>query len=202
MHVLFAGDFFQLKPVGSKPLYLYTEFELWQRDVHTFMELKTNHRFIEDPEHGRLLDKYRSNMFQKEDAEVYNKRVITSENNLSENDMPEDTVIAVQDNKDRDAIHDAMFLKHLHNTHSKDPTKEPPTHTICVLASDMKWKMRRFEYTAMSNYGRDIVYGACSSNHVRSAQGDKCIDPLLKLYEDCTLMVTENINVRTSGRSS
>ena len=65
IHVLFTGDFFQLKPVGSKPLYLYTEFELWQRDVHTFMELKTNHRFIEDPEHGRFLDKYRSNMFQK-----------------------------------------------------------------------------------------------------------------------------------------
>ena len=66
--------------------------------------------------------------------------------------MPDNTVVAVKDNKDRDAIHDAMFLKHLEKTHSKDPAHPPPTHTICVLASDMEWRLNHHTYVPMSSY--------------------------------------------------
>ena len=195
LHVIFAGDFFQLKPVGSKPLYLYTDFHLWENQVHTFMELRTNHRFKKDELHGKMLERYRSNMFSREDADTYNVRHLSSETNLCTEDMPDNTVVAVKDNKDRDAIHDAMFLKHLEKTHSKDPAHTPPTHTICVLASDMEWRLNHHTYVPMSSYGRDIVYATCSGNLVRTDKGSKCIDPLLKLYDGCVLMVIENIDV-------
>ena len=134
-------------------------------------------------------------MFSREDADTYNERHLSSETNLCTEDMPDNTVVAVKDNKDRDAIHDAMFLKHLEKTHSKDPAHTPPTHTICVLASDMKWRLNHHTYVPMSSYGRDIVYATCSGNLVRTDKGSKCIDPLLKLYDGCVLMVIENIDV-------
>jgi hypothetical protein len=43
--VVFAGDFTQLTPVKGKPIYLEKDFIIWDDWVHTFLELKTNHRF-------------------------------------------------------------------------------------------------------------------------------------------------------------
>ena len=39
---------------GAKPLFLFKDFSLWWSAVHTFLELKTNHRFSKDPEHGEM----------------------------------------------------------------------------------------------------------------------------------------------------
>ena len=50
LDIIFAGDFTQLKPVKAKPLYLEEDFKIWEQDVHTCFELKTNHRFKNDPE--------------------------------------------------------------------------------------------------------------------------------------------------------
>ena len=120
-------------------------------------------------------------------ADTYNKRHLSPENNFSIDDMPDDTVVAVKNKKDRDAIHDAMFLKHLEKTHSKDPAHLLPTQTIFVLSSDMEWRLKNHRYVPMSSYGRDIVYATCSGKLVRTDSGSKCIDPLLKLYDGCIL---------------
>ena len=57
--IVFAGDFTQLKPVKAQPLYLFKDFEKWYEWVHTFLELKTNHRFHLDPPWGNLLSIFR-----------------------------------------------------------------------------------------------------------------------------------------------
>jgi hypothetical protein len=203
LHVLFAGDFMQLKPIGAIPLYLCVDFKLWWKDVHTFLELKTNHRFEKDPEHGRMLDRFRAIGFTEKDVETYNSRVVCKENNLTEDDLPPNIVIAVKNNIDRNAIHDAMFAAHLQETHSKDPSLVPPMHTICIMASDFSWWVASGEYTPMSSFGRDIIYATCGDDHIRSGSGgsgkkigSKCVDPMLKLYAGCPVMVTENIDVK------
>ena len=81
------------------------------------MELKTNHRFHEDPEHGNILQKCRNLKLSKDDVRKYNKRVICEYNDITEDDLPDDLVIAVKRNKDRNAIHDAMFVEHLQNSY-------------------------------------------------------------------------------------
>ena len=53
--IVFAGDFSQLKPVGGQSLLSNKNFSLWRNKINTFLELKTNHRFHDDPEWGRLL---------------------------------------------------------------------------------------------------------------------------------------------------
>ena len=184
LHVLFAGDFFQLKPINGKPLYLYKSFDLWYKAVNIFLELKTNHRFHEDPEHGNILQKFRNSKLSKDDVRKYNKRVICEYNDITEDDLPDDLVIAVKRNKDRNAIHDAMFVKHLQNTHSKDASVTPPMHTICVMASNLSWKTGQRSYKEMTKFGKDIIYTSCGDDHIRTdgASKSKCIDPNLKLY--------------------
>ena len=195
LHVLFSGDFYQLKPINGSAIYLLKKLDLWYKVVHTYMELKTNHRFHTDSEHGRMLDKYRSGTFTIHDTTKYNKRCLVTPSNNTDGDLPDDIVIAVKDNLDRDAIHDAMFVKHLAKTHSKNKRYGVPKHTICILADNMEWKKKFREYSPMSQTGKDIIYATCSGHHNRSLNGNKCVDPMLKLFYDCTIMVIENIDV-------
>ena len=44
-------------------------------------------------------------------------------------------------------------------------------------------------------YGRDIVvYVTCNDNLVKTENGAKHVDPLLKIYNGCIIMVTDNID--------
>ena len=58
--IVFAGDFSQLEPVGSVPIYkdgnICPEFH---SQLDTFIELEGQHRFNKDPEWGRMLKRFR-----------------------------------------------------------------------------------------------------------------------------------------------
>ena len=59
VNVIFAGDFYQLLPVGGgKPLYDCNDSLLWKGQVKIIVKLETNHRFKDDPKLGELLDRY------------------------------------------------------------------------------------------------------------------------------------------------
>ena len=59
LQMIFAGNFCQLKPSNnfSRPLYTYKDLGLWHEGVNAFLELKTNNRFKDDPEWGKLLER-------------------------------------------------------------------------------------------------------------------------------------------------
>jgi hypothetical protein len=63
--------------------------------------------------------------------------MIGSKNGASFDDLPDDVVYATSTNKDRMAINDGIFAKHLENTSSKNPNNLPPSHTICIKAGDL-----------------------------------------------------------------
>ena len=94
----------------------------------------------------------------------YNKRCLVTPSNNTDGDLPDDIVIAVKDNLDRDAKHDAMFVKHLAKTHSKNKRYGVPKHTICILADNMEWKKKFREYSPMSQTGKDIIYANIREN--------------------------------------
>ena len=74
--MVFAGDFSQLKPVGGETLLASKTFALWRQKVNTFLELKTNHRFAEDPEWGLLLESVRAHGLKQEHAEFINRKIV------------------------------------------------------------------------------------------------------------------------------
>jgi hypothetical protein len=98
---------------------------------------------------------------------------------------------------DRMAINDGIFFKHLQKTHSMDPNILPKNHTICILASDLKWKkpMSVREYILMNSYCCDVMYAAVGEAHVKDKE-NKYHAPMLKLYRGRPLMMTQNRDVK------
>jgi len=77
-HIVFAGDFRQLDPIGKEPLYA-TYYKL-EHKVNSYLELRGNHRFKDDPEWGDLLTRFRDGTIRTEDIQELNKH--TSEGGI------------------------------------------------------------------------------------------------------------------------
>ena len=71
----------QLKPVGANPLFLFKD--LWWSAVHTFLELKTNHRFSKDSEHGEICALYSPEIgLEENDSVKINSRIVCKEHDI------------------------------------------------------------------------------------------------------------------------
>ena len=129
-------------------------------DTFLFLELKKNHRFLADKPWGDLLTRFRDFGPTVEDVEKINTRVVGSQNGPTEADIPIGATYATKTNKDRMAINDAIFANHLKHTHSKDANVPPPRHTICVMASNLKFKKSGTynTYYDMNERCKDVIY--------------------------------------------
>jgi len=103
-HIVFAGDFRQLDPIGKEPL-CSTDYGLEHR-VNCYLELRGNHRFKDDPEWGDLPKKFRDGTIRTEDIEALNKHI-----EQHKADLPENIKYAVYENKNRDMLNEAVFWK-------------------------------------------------------------------------------------------
>lgn len=126
---------------------------------------------------------------------MINSRANCEQNNITENDLPENIVYAVKDNKDQNTIRDAMFLKHLQQKFSRDPYVRPPVHTICILVSKLEWKTALQYYIKMFRLGQNIIHKTCYDD-IWADNVSKCIDPNLKLYYNHLIILINNINVK------
>jgi PIF1-like helicase len=206
IHILFVGDMSQLDPVGQRPLYREEDVPMWTEWVDIFFELKTNHRFNEDLQWGNILTRFRNEGPSADDVTRINRRVIGSTNGPSASDIPADATYATSSNLDRVAINDGIFSNHLASTHSKDPSVEPPKHTICIKASNLKWTSNG-KKTPLNQISKDILYACCGEAHVFSGSlrkggngrltpnRQKMYSPLLKVFYDRPMMLTDNVDV-------
>ena len=105
------------------------------------MELKLNHRFKNDVQWGKLLDKYRSKGPSKKDIGTINTRVLGEGKYLTEKDLPENLCYAAKTNLNQNAINDVIFKKVIAETHSKDLDEPPPKFTIYIKVSQKKKKV-------------------------------------------------------------
>ncbi|KAG7365063.1 PIF1-like helicase [Nitzschia inconspicua] len=150
--IVFCGDFAQLSPVGGIPLYNEDNGVVWRDFVNVFMELKNNHRFNGDPNWGKMLGKFRNIGLTTDEVALINTRVVGTPNGPKERSIPFDAVYATKTNIDRMAINDAIFAKHLVQTHFKVPEIDPPMHTLCIKAGNLRFHVRgtRPEYRLIS----------------------------------------------------
>ncbi|KAG7363669.1 hypothetical protein IV203_027030 [Nitzschia inconspicua] len=194
--IVFSGDFTQLSPVGGVPLYKCDGFVAWKELINVFMELKVNHRFDKDLGWGELLKRFRDSGPTTDEVAIINSRVVGSHNGPLEKNIPPDAVYATKTNVDRMAINDAIFVKHLEKTHSHDASVQPPMHTLCIKAGNLRFRVRgtRKEYQAMENKAQDIIYAAVGEAHIQD-KTKKYHDPLLKLYYGRPLCINQNEDV-------
>jgi hypothetical protein len=112
VNMIFCGDFYQLPPVKSGPIYPHRNDpkkipslktvngrERWAKCLTDVIELKQNHR-QQDPEWATALEHFRINQPTKADIELVSKRYMYTPGNFLT--PPPSTLTAVPDNKMRE----------------------------------------------------------------------------------------------------
>ena len=186
--IVFAGDFRQLTPIKSVPIYKQKGDLLFRGGINAYMELNGRHRFRNDPEWGEILNAIREGTVTADQIARINERKVDVGDVL-----PEDTQIAVHFNKDRDVKNSAIFHQQLLSDISQSGSS---CQSILLFAGDVSVKRggagTSFEkctsafHALYQHVGEDdIVYGDRSFR----------TDPLLKIRIGARVMVTKNINV-------
>ena len=193
LHVVFAGDFSQLEPVGSLPLYCVPNFAIWHDWMNSFIELKGQHRYSGDRTYGNIMKRFREGKPTHEDIECLNSRVVdqiaTEDGTLR---LPHDIAYAVYTNRRRSQINNAVFNNHLQMYHSQT-FGPPPPGTIIIKADNVQWKTNKKNLNTMALHN---LWEQCSDSQVETANSrPKPVDPCLKLHYNIPLMYTDNDDV-------
>ena len=191
LNIIFSGDFWQLEPVGKGKLPIYKDndcpyFIDW---VNCYIELNGMHRFKKDVRWGKLLMRMRNGELTKEDVEFINTKVVTVHKSRH---LPKDLRYATYFNRDRDAINTALFEEcctrlRCHNVSTRD--------TLNVLADKLEAKTSHGTYEPFHNW--KMFWENCGEDDIKfPKEHNGRMDPLLKLYKGCQLMLVFNNNVR------
>ena len=190
LNIIFSGDFWQLEPVGRGKLPIYKDecpyFVEW---VNCSTELNGMHRFKKDVRWGKLLMRMRNGELTKEDVEFINTKVVTVHKRRN---LPKDLRYTTYFNRDRDAINTALFEERCtslrcHNVSTSD--------TLIVLANKLEAKTSHCIYEPFHN--QKIFWENCGEDDTKfPKEHNGRMDPLLKLYKGCQLMLVFNNNVR------
>jgi hypothetical protein len=107
LHMIFVGDFFQLDPVSGQPVYSGEANICWQQAINACVFLDVPHRFKNDPEWGKLLQRLRMGNITPEDVKNINERLIKYHCDIKV--QAQNPSYACSTNKQRNIISDAVF---------------------------------------------------------------------------------------------
>ena len=140
------------------------------------------HRFKDDLEWGYILRRLREGNPTKADLQEINSYVVTKNTKL-----PNDLKYGARFNKVRDSVHCILFEKYI----SKQKTNEFGKVKDCVLVLCDKMKIAKTgaHVTNYTTFFQNIGESDCKMHRGR-------LDPMLKLYKNCELMLTVNDDVR------
>ena len=189
INVVFAGDYSQLEPVMKEPIYkggqMIGEFH---GSLNCFIELDGKWRFKDDKKYGDILARMRGGRATEEDIDKLNKRVHKL--------PPQKIQVASHTNKDRDAINAAVFDDH--TRHNKPSDGSTLKSAVMILMDELYMNDSRKKFVPVLNnnvlkhFYENCTEDECSYNKKSSKSR---VDPTLKLYRDCPMMLTQNKDV-------
>ena len=189
INVIFCGDLRQLEPVAGKPLYMNHEniSSTFKIHVNCYIELNGSHRFAANPEWGKLLLKFRNGKVEDSDIDYINTKVVQiPTDDKKQLALPSDIKYATYTNRDRDCINTAIF-------HEKIRVSKNTNNFIMIFCDNIKIKKKmKDEFVELTQPSR--FYKQCTESDLKSDRSGK-MDPVLKLYVGCEVMITENIDV-------
>ena len=147
------------------------------------------HRFKKDVRRGKLLMRMQNGELTKEDVEFINTKVVTVHKSRH---LPKDLRYTKNFNRNRDAINMALFEEccarfRCHNVSTRD--------ALIVLADKLAAKTLHGTYEPFHN--RKIFWENCGEDDIKfPKEHNGRMDPLLKLYKGCQLILVFNNNVR------
>ena len=192
VNIVFSGNLQQLKPVKAASICDTDcfQFEEW---VNCYTELEGKFRYKHDPEWGELLFRFRNGVPTQEDIRKINECVFSDEGEL-----PPLVRYATHTNKDRDAINTGVFSKFCSSSKNEDTGTVPSA--LVVLSDDLKVKNSKGSYVAVNQ--RQKFWEKCGEDDVE-CKDKRCgrVDPALKLFCNCPIMLTANDDVK-AGRAN
>jgi len=199
LDIVFSGDLRQLDPCGNgkKPLF-EDESEQFQGAINTFLELLGMHRFKHDMDWGWMLYRIRDGEARPEDIQMINKRQVKNGKVVEDgSEIPENIKYATYFNRDRDAINAALFEKRcetLHDATADDDTQQSVLQdTLIVFSDDIKVRASDKTYKTFKDH--HLIWENCGENDCEPPRNKGRVDPVLKLYTGCRIMLTVNRDV-------
>jgi hypothetical protein len=176
----------QLEPVGDKrPIYEENcpKFKDW---VNYFINLDCMHRFSDDPKWGCILRCFCMGECTEEDIDRINEQVVTPYTVL-----PEDICYATYFNWDHDAINAALFEEHC--KHLYKIAGDTSDTIIMIFSDNIMAENGSKTYVPFKN--STTFWENCGENDAVTPRQASRMDPVLKLYHWCRLMLPCNKNV-------
>ena len=198
VHIVFIGDFRQLKPVGSDKCTIYLDYSMteWYDAINIYIPLKGRYRFMDDPKWGQILERFHSGVPTKNDFDIINERVIQTNTIKTMNgiSIPEGTRYCTKYNKDRDAINTGLFIERLRASELEN------SDCLLVLADNLKMELDKCPETGKKIFmpvkNSSSFYSECGEDNIKFGSRETTrMDPVLKLYYDCPVMLTNNLDV-------
>ena len=191
LNVVFAGDYSQLEPVGRDPVYKDGSFcPEFQGALNSYIELDGKWRFIKDPEWGNIMSRFREGNPTADDIRLINDKCSTKVKT-----PPVGIQVATYTNKDRDAINAAIFDKW---TSKNKPANNSVLKSACLVFMDNLYMNdgSKTPVAITSNMVKRHFYENCTESECNFGKGGKGrVDPVLKLYPNCPMMLTQNTDV-------
>jgi hypothetical protein len=190
LHIILCGDFFQLNPVMSIPIYNRRDNALWNLITQVIFLKGANHRFENDPEWGELLDRMRLGLLTDNDYDFLDSRVIGPKLQLPGTAELNGECIsyACPTNALRNRITENNFANMLKKLHplGNDP-RSAPMHTILIKGI---FKKRKGGDIKSEQFHR-LVYNSCGDDNIVASGNNGRVDPCLKLTVGCSIRVSE-----------
>ena len=187
VQVVIVGDFHQLNPVKNN-CPLYRGGNVLMQAMNRAIFLRKSHRFENDPQFGKVMQRFRDGCITADDLVWINERYIGNDDVL----LPDfdNLRYACSQNTHRNAISNALFKKHLEQTHIRtvNDSLECPLHT-CIIKATLK-KSRKAVRMIPSSL-RNLIYDTVGDAHMVYNDTRK-VDPALKFYHNKPLMITSN----------
>ena len=188
--IVFIGDFLQLEPVASKDcIYKVEDSYYWELHLNIMIELQGKWRFKDCQHLQDAFDTMRQEGMTPELKKLFDTRVISDELKIPEN---KNIKIATWTNRKKEDFNNAMFMNHLKMFHSQNEEDPTPQCTV-IVHSQIAWKHNNRILT--QNERNRFFDKACETDTRELHDKSKRVDPMLKLFFGCNVMVTQNEDV-------
>ena len=188
IHIIFAGDFRQLDPVGKDPIHV-TGCQRFINWVNCYIELDGMHRYTNDPEWGRLLMRFRNGRVTVQDIMKINERCVTRSTGI----LPDGIQYASYDNLTRDRINTEIFENYV-KSYAEKNSRPPPDAVLIFMDELYRSDAHKIKQPLRS---KKTFWENCGESDIFTGRQKPRIDPVLKLFFKCPVMLTHNKNVNS-----
>ena len=175
VHIIFIGDFHQLVPGLNGKDAIYSKHCIqWHQWINAVFFLKSDHRFVDDPQYGKLVERFGNVTVIREDIQMINSQLIDDNKGNGGNiHLPKedtsDMYYACAVNTERNSITTSIFKDYINIIHPKEggnfDLTEVPKNAVIIESAIFDKKNERCSASFETK-----VYSKCGDADVMTSR--------------------------------